>query len=79
MQSLNDDERKEALGEILADELKVITEYVKDVPLVKQELKALKDDVRALKSDIKVVKAAVTDMSRQQKGQARRISKIEAA
>jgi hypothetical protein len=40
MQSLNDDERKEVLGEVLADELKTILEYVKDVPLIKKSLKS---------------------------------------
>ena len=38
MQSLNDDERKEVLGEVLADELKAIGEYVKDIPKVKEEV-----------------------------------------
>jgi hypothetical protein len=38
MQSTDDSEREEVLGEVLADELKVILEYVKDVPGIKQEL-----------------------------------------
>jgi hypothetical protein len=32
MQSLSDDERREILGEILADELKAIRERVQDLP-----------------------------------------------
>lgn len=38
MQSLSDDERREVLGEVLADELKAIHEYVKDIPNIKQKL-----------------------------------------
>lgn len=34
MQSLSDEERREVLGEVLADELKAIHEYVRDIPLI---------------------------------------------
>jgi hypothetical protein len=37
MQSLSDDERKQVLGEVLANELKAIHELVKDVPEMKQK------------------------------------------
>jgi phage shock protein A len=63
MQSLDDDERKQVLGEVLADELKAIHELVKDVPSIKQDVHALKEDVSELKSDMKVVKAANTPRS----------------
>lgn len=79
MQSLDDDERKAVLGEALADGLRAITEYVKDVPSIKNELRGLKDELSGLKADVKVIKAAVTDMSNQQKGQEHRISRLEAA
>jgi hypothetical protein len=45
MQSLDDSERKVVLGSVLADELKVILEYVKDVPAIKQELHRVKATV----------------------------------
>jgi len=61
MQSLSDDERKEVLGEVLADELKLITEYVKDVPLAMRKIDSLGQDMKEVKSDIKVIRAAVTD------------------
>lgn len=48
MQSLNDDERREVLGEVLSDELKAILEYVKDMPAMQQEL----HQVHATVSDI---------------------------
>jgi ubiquinone biosynthesis protein UbiJ len=38
MQSLNNDERKEVLGETLADELRAILEYVHEVPAMAQEI-----------------------------------------
>jgi hypothetical protein len=48
MQSLNDDERREVLGEVLSDELKAILECVKDIPTLQQEL----HQVHATASDI---------------------------
>ena len=42
MQSLDDNERREVLGGVLADELKVILEYVKDIPLIKQDTREIK-------------------------------------
>ena len=79
MQSLNDDERKEVLGEVLADELKTILEYVKDVPVIKQKVDKLEEDMTEVKSDMKVVKAAVTDISRQLIDHERRITRLEVA
>jgi 2-phospho-L-lactate guanylyltransferase (CobY/MobA/RfbA family) len=64
MQSINNDERKQVQGEVLADELKAIHELVKDVPVIKEDVRALRLDVEELKFDMKVVKVAVTDVSR---------------
>lgn len=79
MQSLSDDERKAVLGEVLADELKAIKEYVKDVPVLKQDTQVIKNDVTELKSDMKIVKAAVTDLSKQVNDHEHRITRLEAA
>jgi chromosome segregation ATPase len=93
MQSLNDDERKEVLGEVLFDELKAIREYVQDVPDIKQDIAAMKQDmdvmkadiqelkfdVHILKADMKVVKAVVTDHSRQFKQTDKRLTNLESA
>lgn len=79
MQSLNDDERKQVLGEVLADELKAIHELVKDVPEMKQKIDVLDSDMKEVKSDIKVIKAAVTDISLEQKEHDQRITHLEAA
>jgi len=78
MQSLNDDERKQVLGEVLADELKAIHELVKDVPSIKNDIRELKENANELKSDMKIVKAAVTDVSKQQKDHEHRITRLEA-
>ncbi len=78
MQSLNDDERKEVLGEVLSDELKVIMEYVVGVPRIERKVNALEKDMRQVKSDIKVIKAVVTDMSQEQKDHEKRLTRLEA-
>lgn len=38
MQGLNDDERRQVLGEVLADELKAILEYVSRIPAIESRL-----------------------------------------
>ena len=61
MQSLSDDERKAALGEVLADELKVILEYVQEIPSIKRSVTVCQADIAELKTDIKAVKLILTD------------------
>ncbi|MCW2933296.1 MAG: hypothetical protein JWM19_4258 [Actinomycetia bacterium] len=41
MQSLDDGERRAVLGEVLADELKAIAEYVKDMPLIMKKVEGV--------------------------------------
>jgi len=79
MQSLDDDEKKQVLGEVLADELKAIHELVKDVPLIKKDVGELKEYVHVIKTDIKVIKAVVTEHSSEIKDLNRRVSQLEAA
>jgi len=79
MQSLTDDERKAVLGEVLADELKAIVEYVKDVPAIRAKVDTLSEDMQVVKSDIKIIKAAITDLSKQVDDHERRITHLEAA
>lgn len=61
MQDLSDEDRREVLGEVLMDELKVIREYLEDLAPVKQDVAVLKQDMAEVKSDIKVIKAVVID------------------
>lgn len=71
--------KKQVLGEVLADELKAIHELVKDVPEMKQKIDTVDSDMKEVKTDIKVIKAAVTDISREQKEHDMRITHLEAA
>ncbi len=61
MQSLSDDERKEVLGEVLADELKVITEYVKDVPSIQQELHQVHATVNEISDRLTTIEHVVKE------------------
>ena len=79
MQSLSDGERRAVLDEVLSNELKAITEYVKDVPLIKRTVDALATNMQEVKSDIKIINAAVTDLSKQVGDHERRIIHLEAA
>ena len=61
MQSLNDDERKEVLGEVLSDELKAILDYVKDVPSIQQELHQVHATVNDISDRLSVIEHIVRD------------------
>lgn len=50
MQSLNDDERREVLGEVIADELKAIGEYVQDIPTIKRQVVQMHDKLDSLEN-----------------------------
>ena len=67
------------LGEVLADELKLIMEYVKGVPRIERKVATLEKDMHEVKSDIKVIKAVVTDIGRHQKGYDKRLVRLETA
>jgi hypothetical protein len=71
MQDLSDDERKEVLGEVLADELKVIGEYVKDVPKIQDELHEVHVIVDDMSDRLKVFEH-VTKEHEQEIGQLKR-------
>jgi predicted nucleic acid-binding Zn-ribbon protein len=61
MQSLNDDERKAALGEVLADELKVIKEYVEDVPDIKLKVHKIDATVSEINDRLSVLENVVKE------------------
>ena len=58
---MNDDDRKQILGEALMDELKTIREYVEDIPIIKTELQQVHAKVDDLGNEIKVIKAVVSE------------------
>jgi len=61
MQALNDDERKEVLGEVLADELKAIAEYVKDMPVIREELHQVHATVNEINERLSVMEHVVRE------------------
>jgi len=61
MQSLNDDERKAVLGEVLNDELKAILEYVKELPAIQQELHQVHATVSEVSDRLNVVEHVVKE------------------
>ncbi|OVE79310.1 hypothetical protein BVY00_00580 [bacterium G20] len=54
---MDDEMRKEVLGEVLMDELKAIREYVEDIPAIKRDVNTIKNYVDELKTDVKAIKA----------------------
>ena len=79
MQSLSDDEEKAILGEVLADQLKAIFEYVQDIPLIKRDIAIVKEDIRELKDGNAAFKVAMKDMGFHLDDHEHRIAKLEAA
>ena len=59
MQGLDDDEKREVLGEVLADELRSIREYVEDVPKVKEEVHQVHAKVDDIDDRLRVIEAVV--------------------
>ena len=59
MHSLSDDEKREVLGEVLADELKAIHELVSHVPVITKKVNTLDHNIQIIKSDVKAIKAVV--------------------
>jgi hypothetical protein len=49
MPDLSDKDRRDVLGEVLADQLQLILEYVQEIPAIKADVAQLKVDVAALK------------------------------
>ncbi len=79
MQSLSEEEKRQVLGSVLADQLSAIQEAVKEVPEIKIKLEQLENILKDIGSDIKVVKAAITDLSNQTNEHDRRLVHLESA
>ena len=61
MQSLDDDEQKQVLGEVLADELRAISEYVKDVPRIGQELHQAHATINEISDRLTIIEHVARD------------------
>lgn len=79
MQSLSEDEKRQVLGAVLADQLSAIQEAVKDVPEIKTKLDKLDRAVSDVGADLKIVKAAITDLSNQVNEHERQIERLQTA
>ena len=64
MHDMDDETRKEVLGEALMDELKAIREYVEDVPAIKSELHQVKATVDEINNRLAVVETVIRDHER---------------
>ena len=58
---MDDEMRKEVLGEVRADELKVIREYVQDIPPIKKQLNEVSETVERIDSRLEVVEIVVRE------------------
>lgn len=61
MHDMDDEARKEALGEVLMDELKVIREYLEHITPLVQLIPEMREDIAALKADMHVMKLLYKD------------------
>ena len=77
MQSLSEDEKRQVLGSVLADQLSAIQEAVKDVPEIKTKLDKMERILSDVDSDVKVSKAAITDLSRTVNEHERQIARLQ--
>lgn len=77
MQSLSEDEKRQVLGSVLADQLSAIQEAVKDVPEIKIKLDRLDSTLNDIGGDLKIVKAAITDLSNQVNEHERQIRRLQ--
>jgi hypothetical protein len=60
---MDDERRKEVLGEQLFTELQAIREYVEDIPSIKSDVAELKADVADIKGDMSMLKNVVRENS----------------
>jgi hypothetical protein len=58
---MDDENRKEVLGEALMDELKVIREYVSDIPHIKKKVNRIDARLQVLESYDKATRLVVKD------------------
>lgn len=77
MLSLSEEEKRQVLGDVMADQLKAISEAVNEVPEIKKSLDKLSDDLNVAIGDIKIIKAAITDISRQVNNHEREINRLQ--
>ena len=51
---MDDETRRQVLGEVLMDELRVIREQTSEIPAIKRRLDTMGDDISQIKDDVHV-------------------------
>ena len=69
---MDDEMRKEVLGEVLMNELKAIREYVKEVPNIKKTVDQIDTNLEEVQTNVKAIFAVV-------KNHEQRITDLETA
>lgn len=54
---MDDRHRKEVLGEVLADELKAIHEYVQEIPAIRIKVDHIDERLKIVEIDVKAIKS----------------------
>lgn len=71
MESLSEDEFRQVLGEVVADQVKAILEYVSEIPAIKLRLDSIESRLDSLENEFKPIKtlALQHDMKFRKAGQ----------
>lgn len=77
VQDMDDKTRLALLGEVFMDELKVIREYLEDIPAMKKRLESVDQRLANVEADVHVIKMVVTDHSRQLNNHEMRLRRLE--
>jgi peptidoglycan hydrolase CwlO-like protein len=77
MQSLSEDEKRQVLGSVLSDQLRVIQESVKEVPEIKNKLDELDHKLTKACEDIKLVRAAISSITQEVNRHERQIADLQ--
>lgn len=54
---MDDIQKKEVLGEVLADELKAIHEYVQEIPAIRIKVDRIDERLKIVETDVKAIKS----------------------
>jgi hypothetical protein len=77
MQQIDEQTLRSILGEVIADELKVIHEYLESLLPLPDQVRQLDDRLKNVEADIKVIKAVITDHSYILQGHEQRLTLLE--
>ncbi len=76
---MSEDEKRQVLGTVLADQLSAIQESVKDVPEIKSKLDKIERTLSEVHADLNTSKAAILDLSRMVNRHEQEIERLQSA